>query len=323
MQHIARGRGGGQVGTLDDEAYGGRAGQVLVDDVLARGRDEDVGVGGEDGVGVDRTAVLPHAVVAVGGTQLRQPGDVKALGVEHGTPGGGRGDHDGPQLGQPVRGGQTDGAEALECDARAGEGQPDALRGGVGGLGDAVARDTQLVVGQATERARQTDDGAAVAQLVHEDRRVGLGEAHVEAEDVLAGHLVGQGAGEGTQDALLVRGVRVAEDARLRSAVEEVDRGPLPGHGPGQPRDFQHAQAGAHPCAALAHATGGVVEDQDSPHPGPAVGDADHLLRAPFVHEVESVVRQGCTLLRRFGEAFHDCRAVPAGTEDPAHGCRR
>jgi hypothetical protein len=44
--------------------------------------------------------------------------------------------------------------------------------------------------------------------------------------------------GEGAQDRLLVRRVRIAEEPRLRASVEQVDQGPRPGHRPGQSRDL-------------------------------------------------------------------------------------
>ena len=161
---------------------------------------------------------------------------------------------------QPLTGGLADGTEPLDRDPGAGDGQVDRLRRGVGGLGHSVAGHAELVVRQASQCARQADRGAAVAELVDEDRRIPLGQAHVEAEHVLAGHLVGEGAREGAQDLLLVRGVRVAEDAGLRATVEEVDGRPLPGHGAGQPGHLPHGQRRARPGPALAHAARGVVD---------------------------------------------------------------
>jgi hypothetical protein len=83
-----------------------------------------------------------------------------------------------------------------------------------------VAGHAPLVVRHSAERARRADRCAAIAELVLHDRGVVLGEAHVEAEHVLARDLVGERAHERAEDALLVRIVRVGQDAGLGAAEE-------------------------------------------------------------------------------------------------------
>ena len=105
-------------------------------------------------------------------------------------------------------------------------------------------------------------------------------------------NLAGQSPGERTQDPLLVRAARVAEDAGLGAAVEQVDSGPLPGHGAGKTSDLPHRQRRAHPGATLAQPPRGVVDHQHAPHARPTVGDQHDLLWAPLVDQLEQVMHR-------------------------------
>src|SRR5690606_35796753 len=77
----------------------------------------------------------------------------------------------------------------------------------------------------------------------------------------------------------------------------QVDSRPLPRHGAGQPCHLADLEVHPHAGAALAHATSGVVDDQDALHPGTSVRDTDHLLRAPLIHQTEHVVHYGYSLV--------------------------
>ena len=171
--------------------------------------------------------VAGDEVVAVLVARGQQRVDVEAAGVVQRPVGGGHRHDRGTEFGEAPGGRAADRAEALEGDPGAAQWQAQVLRRGVGGLGDAVAGDTELVVGDAAEMFGGADGGAAVAQLVLDDGGVALGQAHVESHHVLAGHLVGQRAGEGAQHRLLVAGGGIGDDAGLGAAVEEVDRRPI------------------------------------------------------------------------------------------------
>jgi hypothetical protein len=63
--------------------------------------------------------------------------------------------------------------------------------GRIGRLSHAVPGHAELVVGQTPERTRESDGCAAVTELVDDDGRVVLGQAHVETGP-LPGHRPGQ-----------------------------------------------------------------------------------------------------------------------------------
>ena len=123
----------------------------------------------------------PRSVAAA--TQL---GQIEPVRVVRPTGGGGDGDHDGTELVQPLGRGTTHGTEPLDRDPRTAQVEIEQLRGRVCSLRDPEAGHAQLVVRQAAECARQPGRDAPVVQLVDEDRRVLLGQPHVQAEHVLA-----------------------------------------------------------------------------------------------------------------------------------------
>jgi hypothetical protein len=208
-------------------SLGGRArGQILVDDVLAGGRDEDLRVGRERSGRVERAAVLQDAGVTELAAQRHEPGYVDPVLVDDGA--GRRRDSgdDGAQLDEPFGRGPAHCAEALDGHPRPRDGKGDGCGGRIGRLGHAVPGHAELVVGQTTERTRESDGCAAVTELVDEDGRVVLGQAHVESEDVLGRDLVGERPRERPQHRFLVRRVGVTDDPGLRTALEQVHGGP-------------------------------------------------------------------------------------------------
>jgi hypothetical protein len=123
--------------------------------------------------------------------QRHEPGYVDPVLVDDGA--GRRRDSgdDGAQLDEPFGRGPAHGAEALEGHPRPRDGKGDGCGGRIGRLGHAVPGHAELVVGQTPERTRESDGCAAVTELVDEDGRVVLGQAHVETGP-LPGHRPGQ-----------------------------------------------------------------------------------------------------------------------------------
>ena len=186
---------------------------------------------------------------------------------------------------QPGRGGMADRAETLEGHAPSCE--SDACGGLVHDLGYPVPGDAQLVVGYPAELVRSADCCTAVAQLIVDDCRVVFRQAHVQSEDVLGGTSLLSRRTKARRISSLYGELRIGLDTGLGAAVEQVDAGPLPGHHPGQPGDLLDGYVGLHAGAALADATGGVVDDQHALHSGLGVADRDDLFRSPLVHHVE------------------------------------
>jgi hypothetical protein len=232
---------------------------------LEGGGDEDVDLGGEEGVLVDRLGALVAGHAAGVLDVLGQAPRVDALGVDDGPGVVLDGDHAGAHAREDVGGVGAHVAKALHREGGAIQGEVvlagpllhhvhEALAGGL--LAALGAARGEGLAGDHAPQGVLVAAGAPVHVGVHHPHHgLGVG-AHVRRGDVVVGaDVVTQRVGEAAGDALelglaVLAGVEL--DAALGAAEGDLHHGALPGHPGGERLDLVEVHLGvvadARPC---------------------------------------------------------------------------
>jgi hypothetical protein len=267
--------GGRDVRALDDQLRLQTGHAVRGQRVRSRGGDPDVARNADQRVAADRPAAGEVGQRSPGPLVGEQRLDGEPRGVVKGPQAVRGGDDSAPARGQEPGGVLPHGPEALDRDARPGQGDPSLRRGDFRRDRDPPAGGPDLVEGDAAQRARKTDGSV--------DLILDPGHASLVGTHVGTGYVVGERADrpcERPDQAFLVRGGSggIGDDARLAAAVGQAGGRVLQGHGPREARDLLDRDVRGHAHAADGGPARHVVDDDHGLEPDAGLAQQHDLL---------------------------------------------